>query len=405
MLGALVLALAAVDARPGPFLRGHLDAVKIFGAVTGFVRVQEKILVVIAQGLGDIDLFRAGQAIAAGRATHLDPLPEHLLDPVEGLRLPGAQVPGRGGDVQILLHLDHFGHAAQHHAQFGLVPQPPQAPVGQGPVRPGFGQNPAHILGHILNQKPAAQRFHDHDPQAPVGGQPHPLPPGLVIFIQVVILDLGEIPVPRQGDFLEQVIGVVEGEAGVFYAAVLDGFGHEVPKFQFLHPGPDGTVEIVSQVEVDSAHLQAFELEVEEFVQVRPAFRQPGGQFGGQADLVPVAAFQGLGHEGFAGPGGRAVGAVVGPGRIDIVDALVNGPAQHGRGQIQINAGRIVLIRQRQPHATEAQDRQFQTGSAENFFPHLYPAPLIPRIIAFWRRMEVLYNTGPEKQDRWAGPL
>ena len=65
--------------------------------------------------------------------------------------------------------------------------------------------------------------------------------------------------------------------------------------------------------------FKLFQLGVEVVVHVLPLFDHPGGQFGGDLDPLPVSVAKSAAQYVFAFPG------MVGPGRIQVVDSLIDG--------------------------------------------------------------------------------
>jgi hypothetical protein len=86
-----------------------------------------------------------------------------------------------------------------------MVPHPPQRPLGGGAPDSGLFPQPGHRVGRRSGQPAAQQRFHDDDSDAPGRGVPESLQPGLIMLIQVIELDLAEIPVVGADNILEDL--------------------------------------------------------------------------------------------------------------------------------------------------------------------------------------------------------
>ena len=79
VLGAASLALAAADAARGSGRRRHLGLIVKTALVAADPAIQQMVLIIKKKITGDIHPFRAGQAIAASGAAHLDPPPENIF--------------------------------------------------------------------------------------------------------------------------------------------------------------------------------------------------------------------------------------------------------------------------------------------------------------------------------------
>ena len=94
------------------------------------------------------------------------------------------------------------------------------------------------------------------------------------------------------------------------------------------------------------------ELGVEVEVHVLPLFDHPGGKFGGDIDPLPIAVGKGAAQDIFAFPG------MVGPGRIQVVDSLIDGITDLANCAGFVN---LPFFGKGQAHAAKPQDGQFVT--------------------------------------------
>ena len=251
---------------------------------------------------------------------------------------PGAARPaGRG----VVPHHLQAVHAGKHHLHPRLVPQPAQAPLGGGPA----------ALGHPLpggrrqagDQPPAPQRLHDDDRDAPGRGGLQPFAAGLGVLVQVVVLDLAEIPVVGVQQLQKGRRVPVEGKPDPPDGPRRLFLPDPLPHAQGAQLLPGGQVgQHVHQVKVDAVGAQAGQLLGKAAVDAGAGLDQVLGQLVGKVHLVPAAqAAQRLAQ------GGLAAGINV--GGVKIVDAqahgladlrghgvLVDAPARFGKAQAAV---------------------------------------------------------------------
>ena len=169
-----------------------------------------------------------------------------------------------------------------------LIPQPTQPPPGRGTAAfghplPGFG-------GQAGNQPPPAQRFHDNDRNALGCCRLEPLAPRLGVFVQIVVLDLAEIPIVGLQYLQEGGRVPVEGETdssnGSRCFLLLDPF----PNSQIAQLVPGGQVgKHMHQVKVDVIRSQPGQLFLKTAFNPCLGFDQILGQFVRNEDFVPAA--------------------------------------------------------------------------------------------------------------------
>ena len=345
MLGAVLLAFAAAHALAGA---GPLAPQAGGAQILAFgVAALGGGAVVAGEHARNIHPGRAGLAVAAAGAAHphgglqVRPQPLH-----KGVLLFGhAAGPGRVGLGGVVPHHLQAVHAGQHHRHPRLVPQPAQPPAGGGPA----------ALGHPLlgrrrqagDQPSAPQRFHDDDRDALGRGGLQSPAAGLGVLVQIVVLDLAEVPVVGVQQLQKGRRVPVEGKPDPPDGAGGLLLGDPLPDAQAAQLLPGGQVgEHVHQVKVDAVGAQAGQLLGKAAVDARPGLDQVLGQLVGNVDLVPAAqATQRLAQGGLA--------AAVDVGGVKVVDAqahrladlrgdgvLVNAPAGFGKPQAAVSQRR-----------------------------------------------------------------
>ena len=98
-------------------------------------------------------------------------------------------------DPAILFHHCERIHAREHDRDLRLIIQPVQAPLRRRPASRMILHGLARLLRQHIHQLAAAQRLHDHDRDSFRMRGPEALRPGLRHFVQIIILDLAEIPI------------------------------------------------------------------------------------------------------------------------------------------------------------------------------------------------------------------
>ena len=105
---------------------------------------------------------------------------------------------------------------------------------------------------------------------------------------------------------------------------------------------------VVEQVEVEVLHLAFLQLLLENLLHLAHVGQVVAGELGGQVELLPGMAGQGLAHHQLG------VAVVVAPGGVVVVDAPGHGLVHHGKSGGLVNFG-IVPIHHRQAHGAHAQ--------------------------------------------------
>ena len=219
--------------------------------------------VVHGEDVGDGDVIGADRAVAAAGAVDGE-ISAHPVAGGDGLGvrlLAEHSGSGAGGVGHVLLHLLGVAHAGQDHIDLLVVPQEVQCALHRS-----LGQQLGHIRRHI-GQGTAPQGLHDDHAQALLVGQTHALQARLIVHIQVVELDLAELPaVIGVQDALERLQIVVEAETDVADLAVALGLFHLLDDLELLHALPAVIAEGVHQVQVDVVGLQPLQLLIQDTV-------------------------------------------------------------------------------------------------------------------------------------------
>ena len=145
----------------------------------------------------------------------------------------------------------------------------------------------------------------------------------------------------------------VRGEAQMPDPAVLLLFQQirdDVPPRVLIDP--DGVfVDVVQQIEIKILHAALLQLPFEDIRHIICRRDLMAGELVRQIEALPRIILQNLPDDSL-----RLAG-VIGPGGIEVVDALPDGGVGHGRGQFLVDA---FVLAQRQPHRAEAELRQLQ---------------------------------------------
>src|SRR5210317_1396256 len=97
-----------------------------------------------------------------------------------------------------------------------MIPDPTQGPFSRG--TPGLGLIPDGADGRGWFRQAevsSTERFHDDDAQVSLGGIIKPLGAGLVLLVEIVVLDLAEDPGVAINDSLEVIEDTMKGKSGV----------------------------------------------------------------------------------------------------------------------------------------------------------------------------------------------
>jgi len=196
-----------------------------------------------------------------------------------------------------------------------LIPQPVKGPLGRGTPDFRVVHDLPRGVGQAVRQPPASQRLHNDNGQPLFGGFVQSCDACLGIFVQIVVLNLAEVPVVDIQKAAEHIGVSVVGKA---HLPDLTGL------LFLLQPGKDTQVaeplpgldirEHMHQVVVHVVRAQTAQLLLKIGLHAVRPLDQIVGQFGGDVYLVADAVpFQDLAQ------GGLAAGVDI--GRVKIVDA------------------------------------------------------------------------------------
>ena len=245
-------------------------------------------------------------------------------------------------------------HAGEDAEDVRVAGRVAERPCGVAGVGVGLAENFSRFGGE-RGERAAAQRFHDDDRNAGFR-QNFVLFAGTVEFpVEVVELNLREIPFLRIDDGLECFRSVVEGETEL---ADLSLFFHLLEKFasmEFFREFPVRLVEGVEHVEVEVIGLAAGELFLEDAFDVGFLFCEPDGHF-----VREIVGVTGIGFEEFAETF-FAFAAVVHVGGVEVVASGEHGAVDHLFDGGIINRG-IVGGDAGQSHASEPEKGYGECG-------------------------------------------
>ena len=270
---------------------------------------------------------------------------------------------------QILLHLLHGAHAAQHHAHLRLVPQPLQSPLGRSPLDGLFLHRLQHLLRRI-GQPSAQQRLHHHHPQTQLRRQHQSTRARLVLRVHVVVLNLAELPqIGAAHDLLKAFVLIVEGESDVPDQPVGLCFRGLVQQLVLQHNvAPARTVQRVHQVEVNVIRLQLLQLLAQHPVKILRSLHHPHRQLGGHLHPLAKSSRQRLAQHHLALP------RVIWVGGVKVIHAALNGATNHGNGFVLQNVRTQPLpVARGKPHTAKTQSRTLPLKLAKIAVLHLEP--------------------------------
>ena len=351
LLRADRLALAAADAGGGFFVLVHdriaRDDVEAFrdGQVVGN-----------AQQSGDVEPHRAaGAAVAAGGAGDHARQTRGRLVQHSQLRLVQRLILGEG--FEVVLHLRQIRHAAEDHRRPRHGAQPAEGPGGRRLLR----TQRAHLfldLRRKFCQLAAAHRLHHPHRDAVRAQQIDLLLRVLQLPVHIVQLDLAEfellavvIQKARQS-----VRRRVAGKAQVADAALrllLLEIGQALVDLLPVIMGQRVFADVVQQVEVEILHPALFQLILKNLLRHHGLDALDVLVAGELVRQVPALAR--IAPQGCADRVLRFA-AVVGVGRIEIVDAGGHGRVHH---PVQLRLIDRAVRPERQAHCAEAERRQF----------------------------------------------
>lgn len=174
-------------------------------------------VVVAAEQRGDIHTLRTGHTVPAACAAHL----HATVYGFDNLRKQGKVVLGKlfglnlACHTAVLLNHLHRVHAREHTSYLRLVPNPPKGPLGSTPAARRRCYQMLSLVRHKVNQLAAAQWLHDDHRDAPCGSGFKAHAPCLRMLVEVVVLNLAEVPVVGLKHLEEGIAVAMEREANL----------------------------------------------------------------------------------------------------------------------------------------------------------------------------------------------
>ena len=157
-----------------------------------------------------------------------------------------------------------------------MVQHPAQRPFHRG--APHGRLVPDGLHGGRRSDQPqvaATQRLHDDHANPLARGVTQPIGARLIGLVQVVVLDLAELPGVSVDDALEVFRQTMERKPDVGDAPVVLGCFQKFQHAKPVHSVPQGTVQRVHQIVVDAIDAKAFKLRVQIAVHVGASLQQP----------------------------------------------------------------------------------------------------------------------------------
>ena len=291
-------------------------------------------------------------AVGAARAGHRDVRVDDGHGLLDAGFLPGVQRAEILHIAGVVQQLGHIAHAGEHDLHVGLAGRETDGPGRhRGFRRVGF-EHFLHRPGHF-GQRAALDRLHDDDRLAVLFGYLIAFAGlhALAVPVQIIDLELYKLHFRVLGqDAVQQVRMVVEGKADVpdhtLFLLLLQP-GKAVQLFVDLVVLG---AHVVQQVVVKIPRAGLFQLGVEDLVPILQRMDEARMQFVRQGEAVPrMAAGQRLLD------GVLALERTIHPGRVKVGEPPFEEDVHHLPGLPDVDAARIVGVRQRQPHQAEPQ--------------------------------------------------
>ncbi len=256
--------------------------------------------------------------------------------------------------MYVVLELGHVGHAGEDHSHLGDGLEEPEGPGGSGLVGAQGVQAPGVALAQ-LGETSAPEGLHDPDGDVVLLQQLHLGPGVLEGPVQIVDLELAElnmVPVGLQ-EAAHHRHTAVGGEAQVPDAAVgFLGGKVSVDAVLGIQVGIDvHFADIVEEVEVEIVHLALFQLGLEDLLHPAHVVQVVAWELGGQIEALPGAPGKGPAQ------GQLGLAAVVAPGGVIVVDAMLHGVVHHLLSGGLVDLG-VFPLQHRQTHGAQAQSGQ-----------------------------------------------
>ena len=304
-------------------------------------------MVVGGEAPRNVHALRAGLAVAAAGAAHADLFVQDLQHAAVDGKLILGERSGQSvfGDPRVLLHLRRIVHAREDDRGLLVIPDPPQPPLRRAFSRRVLFKLRLRLCRQSARQAAAPQRLHDDHGQALRVRVAQSGNAGLGMLVQVVELDLAEIPVIGVHQRLELFRAAVEGESDVpNLPGRLLAFD-PLPDAQPAQARPGrGVIEHMHEVIIDMVGLQALQLLPEIPLRVPCLADIVLGKLRRDIDPVPEAVLLQERAEAHLAAG-------IDVGRVEIVDAAPDGKRHLLLRLLLVNAAAPA----RKAHASEAE--------------------------------------------------
>ena len=308
-------------------------------------------LVPDAEIVGNVHAHGAGHTVAAAGAADFDVAAQDVGSLPDG----GVLGVGHGAEIseggEVVVQLVFCAHAGEDDLHIFVAGHPAQRPRG----RAGVGVQCIQRRGSVrrqLCQRTALDGLHDDEGNIQFFGKS--IAPvscdllGTVVGVEVVVLQLAEVPRLVAQDMLEARRVVVAGEAKIPDASgglLLPEPVHNAHLFGRIVAG---FVQGMQQIEVDVVHTQPLELLLEDVFGLVEGLAAPQRQLGGEVEALPRPLGNDPAHERFT------FTAVVGESGVKVVDTRLPGSVQQLFGPHFVDAA----IRQGgEAHTPVAQQR------------------------------------------------
>lgn len=359
MLGADGLTLAAADAVNGLF--GIREAGCPLLA-DGVLIAEHPELVPDAEVVGNVHAHGAGHTVAAAGAADFDVAAQDVGSLPDG----GVLGVGHGAEIseggEVVVQLVFCTHAGEDDLHIFVAGHPAQRPRGCTGVCVQCIQRRGSVRRQLC-QRTALDGLHDDEGNIQFFGKS--IAPvacdllGTVVGVEVVVLQLAEVPRLVAQDMLEARRVVVAGEAKIPDAPGSLLLPEPVHNAHLFGRIVAGFVQGMQQIEVDVVHTQPLELLLEDGFGLVEGLAAPQRQLGGEVEALPRPLGNDPAHERFA------LTAVVGKSGVKVVDARLPGRVQQLFGPHFVDAA----IRQGgEAHTPVAQQRGGDVPPAAVFF-------------------------------------
>ena len=359
MLGANGLTLAAADAVNGLF--GIREAGCPLLA-DGVLIAEHPELIADAEIVRNVHAHGAGHTVAAAGAADFDVAAQDVGSLPDG----GVLGVGHGAEIseggEVVVQLVFCTHAGEDDLHIFVAGHPAQRPRGCTGVCVQCIQRRGSVRRQLC-QRTALDGLHDDEGNIQFFGKS--IAPvacdllGTVVGVEVVVLQLAEVPRLVAQDMLEARRVVVAGEAKIPDAPGSLLLPEPVHNAHLFGRIVAGFVQGMQQIEVDVVHAQPLELLLEDVFGLVEGLAAPHRQLGGEVEALPRPLGNDPAHERFA------LTAVVGESGVKVVDTRLSGSVQQLFGPYFVDAA----IRQGgEAHTPVAQQRGGDVPPAAVFF-------------------------------------